>query len=189
MNNIQNGTFLGDESSLADALKLINNVKIEREYNDVIDLNQYVGWNSISSWNPLVRQLFSKKTIQVIQQKTSQYLNGVDEQGRKIIPSDKVVITALYGIFENYKPNVGDIYGKYLVVDEEQRDDYSAIVDQTISLLVRGIRTDLEMTQQNNKLSVWTTVLGDFNEFGLRSHPVIKIRDKRPDPMLFNMNY
>ena len=26
MNNIQNGTFLGDESSLADALKLINNV-------------------------------------------------------------------------------------------------------------------------------------------------------------------
>jgi hypothetical protein len=185
--NIQNGIFLGDETSLQDALKLINNVNIEREYDDFIDPNQYVGWGSISSWNPLVRQVFSKKTVKLIQQKTSQYLDGVDSKGRKIIPSHKVVYTALLGIFQNYKPNVGDIYGKYLVVDESQRDDYSAIVDQTISLLVRGIRTDLEMTEQNNNLTIWKTVLGDFSD--IRSHPVIKIREKRPDPFLFQMHY
>ena len=63
------------------------------------------------------------------------------------------------------------------------------IVDQVISLLVRNIRNDLEMQANNSKLTIWTTLLGDFNEHGLRQHAPIKIRNKRPDPMLFHMRY
>ena len=95
----------------------------------------------------------------------------------------------MYGVFENYRPVTGDIYGKYTVDNDNRRDDYSYIVDQTISLLVRGIRNDLEMQQNNSKLTIWTTVLGDFNEHGLRQYAPIKVRNKRPDPMLFHMRY
>jgi hypothetical protein len=188
---MNNGTIIEDleTSSLSNALKITNGVQIDKEYDEALDLNQYIGWNQRTSWDPLTTMLFSKKTLRLIRDKVSEYTIGVDQKGRKIIPSDNVVVTALYGVFENYHPQTGDIYGKYLVVDMTQRDDYTAIVDQTISLIIRGITTDLGMIEQNNKLTIWDTVLGDFNSQGLRSHPPIKIRERRPDPMLFNMHY
>ena len=159
-------------------------------YDDRLDLNQYVGWDTITVWNPLTQKLFTKTTVHVIQQKVADYLTGVDANGRRIIPSDRVVITALFGIFREHAPRTGDIYGRFLVVDESKRDDYAYIVDKTISLLVQGIRDDLGMAEQNQKLTIWTTVLGDFNEHGLRQHPPLKINNgKRPDPMLFHMRY
>ena len=45
------------------------------------------------------------------------------------------------------------------------------------------------MEENNKKLSIWTTVYGDFNAHGLRQHPPIKIRKKRPDPFQFHMRY
>ena len=108
---------------------------------------------------------------------------------KKIIPSERIVIIALYGVYENHIPRTGDIYGKYLVVDQTQRDDYGYIVDKTISLLIDGIKNDIEMTEANSKLSIWNSVLGDFNENGLRQFPPIKLRNKGPDRMLFHMKY
>jgi hypothetical protein len=186
---MQYAKFIDDDTTLANALKLSNNVPIEREYEEKIDPNQYVGWQTITEWNPLTTKLFSRKTVNVIKEKVSEYLIGVDPKGRKIIPSDRVVVTALYGVFYNHVPQTGDIYGKYLVVDQTLRDDYAYIVDKTISMLVQGIRSDLGMQEENEKLTIWTTVLGDFNEHGLRQYPPIKIRNKRPDPMLFHMKY
>jgi hypothetical protein len=159
-------------------------------YDDRLDLNQFVGWETISDWNPLTQKLFTKTTVHVIQQKVADYLTGVDSNGRRIVPSERVVVNALFGIFREHAPRTGDIYGKFLVVDDSKRDDYAYIVDKTISLLVQGIRDDLGMAEQNQKLTIWTTVLGDFNEHGLRQHPPIKINNgKRPDPMLFHMRY
>jgi hypothetical protein len=159
-------------------------------YDARLDLNQFVGWETISDWNPLTQKLFTKTTVHVIQQKVADYLTGVDSNGRRIVPSERVVVNALFGIFREHAPRTGDIYGKFLVVDDSKRDDYAYIVDKTISLLVQGIRDDLGMAEQNQKLTIWTTVLGDFNEHGLRQHPPIKINNgKRPDPMLFHMRY
>jgi hypothetical protein len=160
-------------------------------YNDRIDMNQYeyIGWSTISDWNPLVQRLFTKTTVKCIQEKTAEYLVGVDPSGKKIMPTERVVIAAMHSIFKNFHPTTGDIYGKYTVVNQSQRDDYSYIVDQTISLLVQGIRDDLGMAEQNQKLTIWTTLYGDFNDHGLRQTPPIKINNKRPDPMLFHMRY
>jgi len=176
-------------TSVGDAVKTVNGVPINRQYDQKVDSNKYVGWDQQTEWNPFLEKLFSKYTIQVIQQKTSEYLTGVDPKGRKIMPTDQVVEGALFGVFQQHRPNTGDIYGKYTVVNELKRDDYSYIVDKTISLLVMGIRTELEMVQNNEKLTIWTTLLGDFNEHGLRQHAPIKVRNKRPDPMLFHMRY
>ena len=45
------------------------------------------------------------------------------------------------------------------------------------------------MEENNRKLTIWTTVYGDFNQHGLQQHSKIKVRNKRPNPMEFNMNY
>lgn len=180
---------MNQNTDLQQAVSLVNGQNIDRQYDVQIDSNQYVGWEQQVSWNSFLSRLFSKQTIKTIQDKTSEYLVGVDSEGRKIIPSERIVESALYGVFENYRPVTGDIYGKYTVNNENSRDDYSYIVDQTISLLVRGIRNDLEMQQYNSKLTIWTTLLGDFNEHGLRQHAPIKVRNKRPDNFLFHMRY
>jgi hypothetical protein len=170
-------------------LETVKNTVIDtdKEYNEHIDPSKYIGWSTITEWNELPRQLFTKYTLKVIQNKVYQYL--LEAMDKKIVPSERIVIIALYGVFENHIPRTGDIYGKYLVVDQTQRDDYGYIVDKTISLLIDGIKNDIEMTEANNKLTVWTTVLGDFNEHGLRQFPPIKLRDRGPDRMLFHMKY
>jgi len=179
---------MNQNTSLQNSVTLSNDTSINRQYDENIDSNQYVGWAQQVGWNSFLSKLFSKDTLKIIQKKTSEYLEGVDDQGRSIIPSERIIESALYGVFQNYRPVTGDIYGKY-TVDDNSRDDYSYIVDQTISLLVRGIRNDLEMQQNNAKLTIWTTLLGDFNEHGLRQYAPIKVRNKRPDPMLFHMRY
>jgi hypothetical protein len=180
---------MDQNTTLANSLDLVNGLNTNRKYDESIDSNQYVGWETQVSWNTFLSKLFSKQTVKIIQKKTCEYLLGVDEQGRKIVPSDRVVESALLGVYNNYRPNTGDIYGKYTVVNDNSRDDYSYIVDQVISLLVRNIRNDLEMQYNNSKLTVWTTLMGDFNEHGLRQHAPIKVRNKRPDNFLFHMRY
>jgi hypothetical protein len=181
---------LTENTSLQKAVTISNGQNINREYSRNIDTNnQFVGWEQQVSWNPYLNKLFSKETIKTIQQKVCEYLEGVDDQGRKIIPTERVVENALYGVFNNNRPQTGDIYGKYTVVNDNSRDDYSYVVDQTISLLVRGIRNETEMRQNNSKLTIWTTLFGDFNEHGLRQYAPIKVRNKRPDTFLFHMRY
>lgn len=180
---------MDQNTSLQDSLNLVNGINDNRQYDNRVDSNQYVGWDQQIGWNSFLNRLFSNETIKIIQKKTTEYLSGVDDQGRHIVPTERVVESALYGVFENYRPVTGDIYGKYTVNNDNSRDDYSYIVDQTISLLVRGIRNELEMEQNNSKLTIWTTLLGDFNEHGLRQYAPIKVRNKRPDPMLFHMRY
>ncbi len=190
-----NGTIIDDldETSFTNLKQDLKNINtpVVNEYDDLLDMNQfqYVGWDSVASWNSLTRRLFTKRTVELIQNKTSEYLNGVDPLGRKMIPSQKTVTSALYNVFADHIPQTGDIYGRYSIRDDSNRDDYSYIVDKTISLIVGNIRTEIEMQEQNQKLTIWTTVLGDFNEHGLRQTPPIKLRHKRPDPMLFHMNY
>lgn len=177
------------EKDLSLKLKSLTQTNHSSAYDDRLDMNQFVGWFTVSDWNPLVQRLFTKTTVSVIQGKTSEYLSGIQQNGKRIIPSERVVVAALYGIFKNFHPTTGDIYGKYTVTDQIGRDDYSYIVDQTISLLVQGIRDEMGMVENNQKLTIWTTLYGDFNAHGLRQFPPIKINNKRPDPMLFHMRY
>lgn len=198
---MEHGTFIGDindtDSNIKDlqmSLKMLTQptkgpTNGFTPYDDRLDMNQYVGWYTITDWDPLPQKLFTRTTLRTIQNKVADYLTGVDPNGKRIIPSDRVVIAALFGVFKDHHPQTGDIYGKYTVVDQTQRDDYAYIVDKTISLLVQGIRDEIGMAEQNQRLTVWTTLYGDFNEHGLRQFPPIKVNNKRPDPMLFHMKY
>lgn len=183
---MQHATFIGDLQTQLKELAC----GTRDLYDERLDMNPYVGWETVSQDNPLVQKLFTKGTVTLIQQKVGDYLTGVDPNGRRIIPSERIIVTALFGVFRDHVPTTGDIYGKYTVVDQAQRNDYAYIVDKTISLLFQGIRDQLQMEHQNESLTPWTALYGDFNEHKLRQHPPIKVNQgKRPDPFLFHMRY
>jgi hypothetical protein len=93
------------------------------------------------------------------------------------------------GIEATYRPETGDIYSRYNIPNGSPLNQLQEMIDQTIELITSDVRNNLEMDENNRKLTAWTTVYGEFNDHGLRSHAPIKVRNKRPAPMQFNMNY
>lgn len=157
--------------------------------NSVADDNyrRFVGYTENNS---CIQEYFSPQTIRLISNKISELLEGVDPEGRKIVVPDKNIASVMSNIQKNFRPPTGDIYGRYNVPNGFGSDNYvQSMIDQTIEIIVSDVRTNLEMAENNRKLTVWSTVLGDFNAQKIRAHPEIKIRKRRPAPMQFNMNY
>jgi hypothetical protein len=92
-------------------------------------------------------------------------------------------------IQSNFLPSVSDIYTLYNIPLEKARDDIRTVNEQTTQLIYSQLKTEYEIEVNNSKLTIWTTLLGDFNEHGLRSHPQIKLNAKPINKLRFNMNY
>ena len=60
--------FLEDNTDLTSFLKK-NVMDTDKEYDKTLDLNQYIGWNTITEWNSLPKKVFTKKTLNVIEKK------------------------------------------------------------------------------------------------------------------------
>lgn len=152
---------------------------------------QNVGWDKTVEDNEKYEFIFSPKNLDYLSNTISDALRGVDPQNRKIIiPHDKIcnVLSTVYKY--GTRCNVGDIYSRYNIQPIEVRNDIKDINNQTINIIVSAIRDEIEMTQNNKKLSIWNSALkGDFNPVGIRSHAPIKIRKRMPQRMMFNMNY
>ena len=135
-------------------------------------------------------EVYSPDGIKFISETITKALKGVDPQGRNIVVSDDVIKSVLSSSIENFVPITGDIYSKYQVMYNQPRNDYQDIINQTIEVITSQIRNETEMIKCNNKLNIWDAKLyGEFNPHGLLAHPPIKLRNKRPDPMLFHMKY
>jgi hypothetical protein len=150
------------------------------------DSMRYVGYEEDYNRNAFI---FTNEHVALIQKEVSRLLRGVDPQGRVIQVTRQVVLDSLDNIASGYLPETGAPYGRYMFDDDCRRNDVASIIGLTINFIASAVKTDLEIQDANSKLTVWTTVLGDFNDQGLRSHAPIKIRERRPDPMMFNMNY
>lgn len=147
---------------------------------------RYVGW---SESNPNIQYLFSRKNINYISHKVSEILEGVDVQGRKIVIPDDKICHVISSVLNANRPRTGDIYSRYVIPGSGASNVIQDVIDRVIEIITSTIRNELEMIECNNKLTAWTTVLGDFNEHGLRSHPPIKVSLKRPSRGIYNMMY
>jgi hypothetical protein len=156
-------------------------------YDYMIDqnYNKFSGWQEIG----VSSKFFIPENVKLISEKVSELTMGVDEKNRKIKVPNDLIINVMNSVFTAYRPPVGDINTRYNVPKSSPTDYTQDLIDQTIELIVNDIRVNLGMQQNNAKLTAWTTVYGDFNEQGLRSHPPIKIRNRKPASMQFNMNY
>ena len=115
---------------------------------------------------------------------------GVHPQNLPIVVPKRTIAGILSNVQANYQPPVGDIMTRYIIPSSVGPDDYvQNIINQTIEIITNSVRTEMEMAQNNEKLTIWTTVYGDFNEHKLRQHPPIKVLNKRPNPFQFHMNY
>ena len=63
-------------------------------------------------------------------------------------------------------------------------------IDIVIQSITNQIKVTRGMAESNYKnMDIWSQLYGDFNKQGLRAHPKIKLREKHPQYMMFNMNY
>lgn len=135
-------------------------------------------------------RIFSTQNVEMIGEEVTKLLKGVDPTGRDIVfPSDKIV-HVLNQLYESQKgKNIGDIFSRFHISGTEQRDEVLEINSQAINLISNDIRNTLEMTQCNEKLDKFKTILGDFNTLGLRSHSKIYTRQRKPNTMEFHMRF
>jgi hypothetical protein len=135
------------------------------------------------------QKLFAPKNIKKMSRKITQLLQGVNEEGRPIIVTNNQICNVLSQVYTNFRPETGDIYSRYVIPQSRPFNYTQNMIDQTINIITSQIKDEIGMAQNNAKLTAWTQVLGNFNNHGLRSHAPIKILEKRPQPMAFNMNY
>jgi hypothetical protein len=160
-------------------------------YSDPMNSQRYVGWQTtVEALGTPYQYLFKPETIRRISQQITKRLHGVHPEGKNIIYPDHLIAQIVGQVFSAYKrPNIGGIYTKDIIANMQPRDDMEFIINQSINIIATTLKTQLETENNNKKLSIWDSVLGDFNRKGLRAHPILKIKKNRPMPMMFNMNY
>lgn len=166
---------------------LIEKQKIEN--GRVMDENfyRYVGWSV--SQGELDKRFFSEQTVRDISQKLQELLKCLRKDGRPIIVADRVIAHMMSEVFYKNRPQLGDGYFMYNIPAAEPRNDYETMKDMVVEMIFNNIKTEYEMDENNRKLTIWTSVLGDFNKHGLRQYTNLKINEKNINKVRFNMNY
>lgn len=160
------------------------------EYATIICDDNFMRHPGYTQSTDCVRQLYDPKNIQNMSKTITQLLAGVDRHNRPIIVPNKTICHVISQIYDNYQPQTGDIYSRYIIPTTNKFDTYvQDIIAQSIEVITSSVRNNLEMEENNEKLTIWTTVYGDFNAHQLRQHAPIKVLNKRPNPMEFHMNY
>lgn len=148
---------------------------------------KFVGYDAN---NGCARQLFDSSNIKLISKKVTEILQGVEPTGRPIVVDNNVICSVLGNLYTNRKPQVADIYSRFVIGDGDARNDVRELMDQCINVITTYIKNEYGMIENNHKLNIWdATILGDGNKLGLRQVPPIKIKQRRPQTMMFNMNY
>ena len=153
------------------------------------NFTRFVGYSYDKRTDYCIKKYFSKQTREIISHKCTELLQGVHPQGKRILIPDPTICEVMSHIQESYRPSTGDIHSRYIVPSGVGPEDYvQNMIDQVIETIVSQVKTQYITEECNRKLTIWTTVLGDFNSEGLRSHAPLKINEDSM-PMLFNMNY
>lgn len=96
-------------------------------------------------------------------------LEGVHPKGKKIVVPDQEILKMMTNV------SLNNYY------------DIKLMNEMVINIIVNYIKDEFEVSEQNNKLNIWVTQY--TSDTGLRRNPEIKIREKHPTRMVFNMNY
>ena len=139
---------------------------------------RHVGWSKEYSYNPCLSKYFCQETVDKISRQVTQNLEGVGPNNRPIVVTDDVICHVMSNVYEDRKGKVGDIYTIFTITDAAPEDFVLSMIDRSIEIITNNITTEYGMIEYNSTLTKWTTLLGDFNLQGLRSHPIIKMREK-----------
>jgi len=148
---------------------------------------RHVGYNDDNSY---IKTFFRKDTVNLISSKITELLHGVHPENRPIVVTDANISSIMSNVYKCYTPPIGDIYSRYTVQNGISADNYiQSLINQTIEIITSYVKNAMEMDENNKKLTIWTTVYGDFNRHGLKQTPQIKIRNKHPVYGQIHMHY
>jgi hypothetical protein len=114
-------------------------------------------------------KVFCNDNIQFISTECTRRLAGVHPDNKNIIVSCDNILNVLDTYYEN---------GYH---------DPDNVTMMAIAFIVEAITNEFDTIANNNKLSAWVQLY--TRDTGLQRVPKIKLREKRPTPMIFNMNY
>lgn len=143
---------------------------------------KHPGWEETIGNRPNYDTLWTPQRLVMLQEKITQLLEGVSEDGRPIVVSIENIAHVLSQVYDTHRPEVGSIYSRYIQnFPENSRNDIREIEDRAINIIVTYVRNEIEIAQNNRRLTIWNSLYGDFNKEGLRAHSNIKIRKRRPN--------
>lgn len=149
---------------------------------------KYIGWDAIMQIDN-IRELWSEEHLLTIQKIVAEKSRQYHPENRPILVSLDNIGSVLFQCYQSNNPNVGDIYSRFIMDNTElQRQDITQIIQRTINVILHHINALYTTRQCNEKLTIWNSLYGDFNNVGLRSHSNIKIR-KNKIPFQFHMRY
>jgi len=164
--------------------------EIFNKHNGILKSDLHNKYVCFTDDNECLKFLFGDDNIKTISNKITQLLIGVHPDNLPIVVPNSTIYNVMDSIYSNFRPNTGDIYGRYNIPSGTTTESYvQDIIDQVIEIIVSDVKTTFETDANNAKLSAWVQVYGDFNDNQLRAHPLIKTRLRRPAPLQFNMNY
>ena len=137
------------------------------------------------------QKLFSPEIVSFISRQITNYLMPLlgfplivdDQQIREIMTSvaDQELGTNTPGIYTVDTMNIPN---------QTPSNHWMRIIDIVIQSITNQIKVTRGMAQSNYKnMDIWSQLYGNLNKQGLRAHPKIKLREKHPQYMMFNMNY
>lgn len=133
---------------------------------------------------------YSPENVKFIQDQVMMLTKGIHPSGRDIKVDEKVIVNVMTTVQANdHFPEKGDIYARYNIPSTCEEHYLTTWNKQAINVIVTTLKDEYITIKNNNSLSIWNTLYGDNNAVGLRAHPKIKVRERRPDPMLFHMRY
>jgi hypothetical protein len=163
-------------------------IDVDPEKDINLDYTRYSGYQDTSK--EFQKKFYNINTVNTISQKLTELLRGVGSLNRPIVIPNKSIVNIMDSVYQGFRPQTGDIFTRYTMPNGLNSDDYiQSLIDQTVEIIFSDVKNNMEMEQNNKKLSVWTTVLGDFNDNQLRSYAPIKVLNKHPQYMAFFENY
>lgn len=126
-------------------------------------------YNPLYNWfgDEKYASLISAVNVNLISEKITQQLEGVHPEGKRIVVPDNTirhVLSSKFKLFPSFEP--------------------TKIIDETVGHIVGFIRHEFQAIKTNQQYSIWTTVLGDDNEHGLRATPPIKTLQRKRNPIM-----
>ena len=158
---------------------------------------RHPGWSTtLASHNdtcvdePGYRIFFSEYVLGYIKDELAKLLKNIAP--RPIVVAENVIRNVMETVHTNNRPQaIGDIFSRYHMsgLDCQRTFDVNKMVHEVIEIIYNYILNEHQISECNKKMSIWNTVYGTGNEHGLLAHPPIKLLERHPARMQFNMNY
>jgi hypothetical protein len=172
---------------------------------------RHVGWDS-TQWGQHNTSFYHDPIVTAwISDAVTLKTMGLDK--RPIRVTNRVINDVVDSFLNNHRLYSGDMYTRYHipgdgpagsgdfgrysleslptppeVVNSKVGLSSNHLINQVVEFMVEYLTTEYGINTNNKRYSAWSALYG-ANDFGLRAHPQIKTRSRRPIPFQFHMKF